>query len=69
MIAKYDIDPANFYFDATLTTAQISALATDVNRNKRTESQKKIKSINFLCIGDEAQRIFKARQSGMDIKA
>ena len=69
MIAKYDIDPDVFYFDATLTTAQISALPTDVNRKNRTESKKKLKSSNFLCIGDEAQRIFKANHMGIDIEA
>ena len=69
MIAKHDIDPDNFFFDATLTATQIAALPGDVNAKNLTESKKKLKSILNLCIGEEAQRIFKARQPGVNTKA
>ena len=42
IIAKYDIDPDDFYFDTTLTAAQVAALPPDVNRKKGTESEKNL---------------------------
>ena len=68
MIAKYDIDPDDFYFARTLNAAAIAALPGDVNGKNRTESEKKLKSNLYLCIGDEAQRIFKAGKPEVNIK-
>ena len=62
MIIKYDIDPDDFYFANTLNTAAITALPEEVNGKNRLDSEKKLKSNLYLCIGDEAQRIFKARK-------
>ena len=62
MIAKYDIDPDDFYFASTLNAAAITALPEEVNGKNRFDSEKKLKSNLYLCIGDEAQRIFKARK-------
>ena len=68
MIAKYDIDPDDFYFARTLNAAAIAALPEDVNGKKRIESEKKLKSNLYLCIGDEARRIFKARKPAVNVK-
>ena len=68
MIAKYDIDLDDFYFARTLNAAAIAALPDDVNGKNRTESEKKLKSNLYLCIGDEAQRFFNARKPGVKIK-
>ena len=68
MIAKYDIDPDDFYFASTLNAAAIGALPEEVNGKNRLESEKKLKSNLYLCIGDEAQRIFKARKPTVNIK-
>ena len=35
MIAKYDIDPNDFYFDATLDATAIAALTKDLIRKKQ----------------------------------
>ena len=40
IIAKYDNNPDDFYFDTTLTAAQVAAFPPEVNRKKRTESVK-----------------------------
>ena len=63
MIAKYDIDLDNFYFANTLTAAAIAALPEEVNGKNRIEAEKKLKLNFYVCIGDEAQRIFKARKT------
>ena len=68
MIAKYDIDPDDFYLDATLDTTAIAALPRDVSGKNLLESEKKMKSSLYLCIGDEAHRIFKARKPPVSIK-
>ena len=68
MIAKFDIDPDDFYFARALNAAAIAALQEDVNRKNRLEAEKKLKSKLYLCIGDEAQRIFKARKSAVNFK-
>ena len=68
MIAKYDIDPDDFYFANTLNAAAITALPEEVNGKNRLDSEKKLKSNLYLCIGDEAQRIFKARKPTVNIK-
>ena len=68
MIAKYDIDPDDFYFARTLNAAAIAALSEDVNGKNRIEAEKKLKSNLYLCIGDEAQRIFKARKPAVNVK-
>ena len=60
MIAKYDIDLDDFHFARTLNAAAIAALPEEVNGKNRTEVEKKLKSNLYLCIGDKAQRIFKA---------
>ena len=51
MIAKYDIDPDDFYFANTLNAAAIAALPEEVNGKNRIEAEKKLKSNLYLCIG------------------
>ena len=68
MIAKYEIDPDDFYFANTLNAAAIAALSEEVNGKNRIEAEKKLKSNLYLCFGDEAQRIFKARKPTVSIK-
>ena len=68
MIAKYDIDPDDFYFASTLNAAAITALPEEVNGKNRLDSEKKLKSNLYLCSGDDAQCIFKARKSTVNIK-
>ena len=40
MIAKCDIDPDGFYFDATLDATAIAVLHADLNGKNRLESEK-----------------------------
>ena len=37
MVAKHKINPRNFYYDNTLTTAQITALPADEDEKNRLE--------------------------------
>ena len=68
MIAKYDIETDDFYFASTLNAAAITALPEEVNGKNRIDSEKKLKSNLYLCIGDEAQRIFKAQKPAVNVK-
>ena len=68
MIAKYNIDPDDFCFARTINAAAIAALAEDVYGKNRIEAEKKLKSNLYLCIGDEAQRIFKDRKPAVNVK-
>ena len=68
MIAKYNIDPDDFYFASTLNAAATTALPEEVNGKNRLDSEKKLKSNLYLFIGDEAQRIFKAQKAAVNIK-
>ena len=68
MIANYGIDRDYFYFDATLDATAIAALRADINGKNRVEADKKLKSIWYLCISDEGQRIIKARKLVASIK-
>ena len=63
---KYDSDPDDFYFAATLNATAIAALLADVNGKNRVESAKKLNSILYLCIGHEAQLIFEALKPGVN---
>ena len=66
MIAKYD--PDDFYFARTLNAAAIAALPEELNGKNHTDAEKKLKSNLYRCIGDEAQRIFKARKPAVNVK-
>ena len=68
MIAKYDIDPDDFDFARTLNAAAIAALPEEVNGKNRIDAEKKLKSNLYLCVGDEAQRIFKAQKPAVFVK-
>ena len=68
MIAKYDIDHDDFYFARTFIAAAITALPEEVNGKNRLDLEKKLKSNLYLCIGDEAQRIFKAQKPAVNVK-
>ena len=68
MIAKYDIDADDFYFDATLDATAIAAPPGDVNGKNLLELEKKLKTNLYLSIGDEAQRISNARNPGVVLK-
>ena len=43
-------------------------MSEDVNGKNRIEAEKKLKSNLYLCIGDEPQRIFKARKLAVNVK-
>ena len=68
MIAKFDIDPDDFYFARTLNAAAITALPEEVNGKNRIDAEKKLKSNLYFCIGDEAQRIFRAQKPAVNVK-
>ena len=68
MIAKYHIDPNDFYFARTLNAAAIAALPEEVNGKNRIDAEKQLNPNLYLCIGDEAQRIFKARKPAVNVK-
>ena len=42
MIAKYDIDPDDFYFARNLNAAAIAALPEEVNGKNRIDAEKKL---------------------------
>ena len=63
-----DIDPDDFFLARTLNAVAIAALSEDVNGKNCIEAEKKLKSNLYLCIGDEAQRIFKARKPAVNVK-
>ena len=48
MIAKYDIDPDDFYFASTLNAAAITALPEEVNGKNRLDSEKKLNLIYII---------------------
>ena len=54
MIAKYDIDPDDFYFADTLDETAIAALPGEFNGKNRSDAEKRLKFNLYLCIGDEA---------------
>ena len=60
--------PDDFYFVRTSNAADIAALPEEVNGKNRIDAEKKLKSNLYLCIGDEAQRIFKARKPAVNVK-
>ena len=64
MIAKYD----DFYFANTLDETVIAALPGEVHGKNRIDAKKKLKSNLYLCIRDEAQRLFNARKPAVNIK-
>ena len=66
--SKYDIDSDDFYFARILNAAAIAALPEEVNGKNRIEAEKKLKFNLYLCIGDKAQRIFKARKPVVNVK-
>ena len=68
MVAKYDIDPEDFYFANTLDEAAIAALPGKSMEKNWIDEEKTFKSNLYLCIVDEAQRIFKAQKPAVSIK-
>ena len=68
MITKSRMDLDDFYFANTLDETAITALPGKINEKKSDKTEKKSKSNLYLCIGDEARRIFKARKPAVSIK-
>ena len=64
----HDSKIGRFFFARTLNAAAITASPQDVNGKNRIEAEKKLKSNLYLCIGDKAQRIFKARKPAVNVK-
>ena len=57
-----------FSFDNTLDASAIAALLEEIIGKNRIDAEKKLKSKLHLCIGDKAQRIFKASKPAVSIK-
>ena len=51
MVAKYSINPKNFYYASTLTAAQVTDLPVEVDGKNRQASEQTLISNLFLCQG------------------
>ena len=66
MIAKYDADPDDFYYDVPLNATAVASLPQ--TQTKRIVWSQRNFFYLYLCIGDEAKRILKARKQAVKVK-
>ena len=55
MVAKYSINPKNFYYASTLTAAQVTDLPVEVDGKDRLASEQTLISNLYLCLGEKGQ--------------
>ena len=55
IVAKHSINPKNYYYAATLTAAQITALPEEVDSQNRLESEPVLISNLYLCLWEKGQ--------------
>ena len=55
MVAKYSINPRNFYYASTLTAAQVTALPEEVDGKGRVTSEQTLISNLYFCLGEKGQ--------------
>ena len=67
MMAKHTINPKNYYYAATLTAAQVSALTEEVDGKNRLESEQILISNLYLCLGEKGQDELHKRRPHLDL--
>ena len=67
MVAKHSINPKNYYYAATLTAAQITALPEEVDGKNRLESEQVLISNLYLCLGEKGQDELHKRRPHLDL--
>ena len=67
VIAKYSFNPTAFYFDRTLTAAQITDLPEEVNGKNRLEAEQTLISNLYLCLGERGQDELHNRKPHLDL--
>ena len=55
MVAKHSINPKNYYYAATLSAAQVTALPAEVDGKNRLESEQVLISNLYLCLGERGK--------------
>ena len=55
MVAKYSINPKNFYYASTFTAAQVTDLPVEVDGKDRLASEQTLISNLYLCLGEKGQ--------------
>ena len=66
MVAKHSINPKNYYYAATLTAAQITALPEEVDGKNRLESEQVLISNLYLCLGEKGKDELHKRRPHLD---
>ena len=69
VIAKHSFNPTTFYFDWTLTAAQITALSEEVSGKNRLEAEQTLISNLYLCLGERGQDELNNRKPHLDLAA
>ena len=67
VIAKHSFNPTAFYFDRTLTAAQITDLPEEVNGKNRLEAEQTLISNLYLCLGERGQDELHNRKPHLDL--
>ena len=67
VIAKHSFNPTAFYFDRTLTAAQITDLSEEVNGKNRLEAEQTLISNLYLCLGERGQDELHNRKPHLDL--
>ena len=67
VIAKHSFNPTAFYFDRTLTAAQITDLPEELRGKNRLEAEQTLISNLYLCLGERGQDEFHNRKPHLDL--
>ena len=67
MVAKYSINPKNFYYASTLTAAQVTDLPVEVDGKNRLASEQTLISNLYLCLGEKGQDELHKRKPHLDL--
>ena len=67
MVAKYSINPKNFYYASTLTAAQVTDLPVEVDGKDRLASEQTLISNLYLCLGEKGQDELHKRKPHLDL--
>ena len=67
LVAKHTINPRNYYYAATLTAAQVTALPEEVDGKNRLESEQILISNLYLCLEEKGQDELHKRRPHLDL--
>ena len=67
MVAKHGLNPKNFYYASTLTTAQVTALPEEVDEKDCLASEQTLISNLYLCLGEKGQDELHKRKPHLDL--